>query len=311
MKNLQALEARWALSQGNVQKEDWLGVQTALARHFFKQDEPLMALFGSRSLEDIALSGVYYNQYKEATGHHDMSEVSDIFAIAWSTGTRLYMRGLAIEWYILDVLDQVLLLADTIRTGFVDALKLKLVAILKEGGSRVMYGPLTLASGINSVLGLVLQAFVSIDSLPMNSETRRQALIDFYDMKLVWVHLVGHSSRPDWTYMLPSSSAVSHLYQHRNSLAAIGTNLTLVDYFMALTKKEPCLMSQPGPAPFDSLSLMSEDYQHLLEDFFSDNMLDSRVLVLVLIKDSVPIKRIITQKASVYPGSILMSVVIV
>ena len=35
------------------------------------------------------------------------------------------------------------------------------------------------------------------------------------------------------------------------------------------------------------------------------------VLVLVLIKDSVPIKRILTQKASVYPGFILMSVVIV
>ena len=33
------------------------------------------------------------------------------------------------------------------------------------------------------------------------------------------------------------------------------------------------------------------------------------VLVLVLIKDSVPIKRMLTQKASVYPGFNLMSVV--
>ena len=35
------------------------------------------------------------------------------------------------------------------------------------------------------------------------------------------------------------------------------------------------------------------------------------VLVLVLIKDTVTIKRILTQKVSVYPGFILMSVVIV
>ena len=35
------------------------------------------------------------------------------------------------------------------------------------------------------------------------------------------------------------------------------------------------------------------------------------VLVLVLIKDDLFIKRILTQKASVYPGFILMSVVIV
>ena len=36
-------------------------------------------------------------------------------------------------------------------------------------------------------------------------------------------------------------------------------------------------MSLPGPAPFDSLSLVSEDYQNELEDFFSDDMLNSRV----------------------------------
>ena len=276
-KNLQALEQRWALSQGTIQSEQWSGVQTALARHCFKKSEPHMSLLGCRSLEDTALNDVYYDLYKEATGHNDMSEVNDIFAIAWSTGTRLYMRGLAIEWYILEILDQVLLLADTIRTGFIDTLKLKLIAILKGGDSKVVFGPLTLASGINSVLGLLLQTLVSIDSLPMTSETRRQALIDFYDMKLRWVCQVGHSSMPQSTIMIPSSSAVSRLYQYQDTLAAVGTSLTLVDYFKALTKTEPCLMAVAGPAPFHSLSLVIDDYQHVLMSFFSQDMLDSRV----------------------------------
>ena len=87
-KNLQALESRWAMSQSKIQEKDWLGVQSSLARHFFMHKEPLVSLLGCRSLEDMAMSNVYYDQYNLATGHRDMSEVIDILAISWSTGSR-------------------------------------------------------------------------------------------------------------------------------------------------------------------------------------------------------------------------------
>ena len=61
------------------------------------------------------------------------------------------------------------------------------------------------------------------------------------------------------------------LSEYKKSLLSEGTELTLVDFFLVLTGKEPCVTNMDGRARLDIISVVKDSYHELLKDFSQKN----------------------------------------
>ena len=245
--------------------------QVTLARFLFDQREALTNFFMVRSPEDRCLRAGFHDLYESITGNSDMSQITDIMCAAFKDGALQFLRGVAVEVYLLDVLGQCVKKAEEVRTGTLAAIKAKLVKTMTEGNSPVVFGPVTLASGINSPLGHILHAIVSTAGMHTTVEERRRGLVTFAKLKIPWTQQVHHEMCPNEKKTIPSAIAVVRLSEYKKSLLSESTELTLVDFFLVLTGKEPCVTNMDGRARLDIISVVKDSYHELLKDFSQKN----------------------------------------
>ena len=101
--------------------------QVTLARFLFDQREALTNFFMVRSPEDRCLRAGFHDLYESITGNSDMSQITDIMCAAFKDGALQFLRGVAVEVYLLDVLGQCVKKAEEVRTGTLAAIKAKLL----------------------------------------------------------------------------------------------------------------------------------------------------------------------------------------
>ena len=76
---------------------------------------------------------------------------------------------------------------------------------------------------------------------------------------------------PNEKKTIPSTIAVVRLSEYKKSLLSESTELTLVDFFLVLTGKEPCVTNTDGRARLDIISVVKDSYHELLKDFSQKN----------------------------------------